>query len=89
MTEVEEHVLEVRRALRKSWQAVNENQDRDDILVYVYNHFVTVHNDTVDAIDECSDELDWTEVADLVWLRCDCCDLLTTIHKLFQRIRYD
>ena len=89
MTVIEEHVLELQSSLRDSWQAVNEFPDRDDILVGIYNHFATVHNDIVDVIDECSDELDWGEVADMVFLRYDCVDLLQTIERLFQRIRYD
>lgn len=89
MTDIEEHVLEVRSTLRKSWQAIHENPDRDDILVNIYNHFALQHNDILEAIDECSVELDWGEIADLVFLRYDCFDLLTTIQRLFQRIRYD
>ena len=89
MTAIEEHVVELQGTLRKSWQVVFQNTDRDDILIDIYNHFATVHNDLVDAIDDCSDELNWGEVADMVWLRCDCVDLLKTIERLFLRLRYD
>lgn len=89
MTEVESQVIEVRNTLRMSWKAVQQNQDRDDILIPIYNHFAEVHNIILQELDEYNEEMDWGEVADMIFLRYDCVDLLQAIEHLFQRIKYD
>ena len=88
MTEVESEVIEIRNTLRMSWKAVQQNQDRDDILILIHNHFVDVHNIIVKELDD-NEGLDWGEVADMIFLRYDCVDLLQAIDHLFERIKYD